>query len=263
MKTRSYATLIGLGAITLLIGLAIVTAPSSAGAGEDPHKQPRVSVDAAKQLLRSAVASVAQSLPAAIDYEGTADRPGVRVYSFQSDGVRGLVDVYDGHIAMLTLPKLATDQRSTMTADQAIAAADGYLDRLNSPRVGMEVTVQQGTGGGFLGFTVIYQRTDGGVILPDYRVLEIDGTDGSLISVVDVRREVGPLQDTRIGQDSAIQIALAATPGTKVANVAQLVTFDATGRQLQVWQVALAPDNPTVPGTVVFVDVQTGLVVTL
>jgi hypothetical protein len=182
---------------------------------------------------------------------------------FRSAGVWAYVDVSDGHLALLTLPKLVSDLPLGLTSEDARSAAVKYLQTLRSPIEGMDVSVEEGTGGGFPGYTVTFQRTADGVLLPDYRIVEIDGTDGSLISLVDVRRPLDALQAPQISQGRAIQLALETTSNAHVAGIAQTVTFDRTGQQLQVWQVSLLPDDPTAPGSVVLIDTQTGALVNL
>jgi len=255
MKHRLLAS--GAVAAFCLVAAAVFTTVIGAQS-TDPHKQANVSIVDAEGTLRNVIGEVAKSPEAAMAYEGTVDRPGVRVYSFAEDGYTGYVDVSDGHVALLTVPTTTRDEAIVLSQEDAKLASDQFLSKLDSPNDGMDVSVTEGTGGGFPGYTVTYQRFQDGVALADYRVVEIDGIDGSLISLVDVRRDSGPLPTAAVTEAQADKIAQGTLDGSHVVSAQLTVLFDVAGATREVWLVALAADDPGIPGTAVFVDAVSG-----
>jgi hypothetical protein len=137
----------------------------------DPHKAIVVSSDQASAILDRLLPADKRHL----SYQGTADRPGVRVHIFGGADVTGAVDVSDGHVTMLTLPVLTEGGAFTIvTAEQATKAALAFLKSIGSPVDGFDVGVTAETGSGTPGYTVTLSRLSGTVALPDYRVVEVD-----------------------------------------------------------------------------------------
>jgi hypothetical protein len=251
-----------LSVLALLGLLAIATVAFAANTAAsapvvDPHKSLVVSRGAAEASLRKTL----DSYSGPIKYLGTKDRPGVRTYEFSGSTFHALVDVSDGHVALLTMAIDVANAPLRLTSDQAKAAALKFLGKIGSPTAGMDVAVYPVTGGGFPGYTVQFQRSSDGAALPDYRTVEIDGIDGRVVSMVDVRRPTKPTHVSKLTKDAAVRQAKAGNAGARSADARLVVTFDKAGAQKQVWEVQLAPTGQDIAGKIVYVDADTGALV--
>lgn len=252
---RSLGGLMLIGIVAVVV--TVVGASRFGVQAGDPHKRATLSVAQANIGLTDVIATLTGA-NAKLTYQGTLDRPGVRVYSFAGSGFSGYVDVFDGHVALLTVPALVGEGPSTLDAEGARQTADEYLEELGSPIDGMEVDVKQGTGGGFAGYTITYQMIKNGVYMPDYRIVEVDAASAGLISLVDVRRPVGDIVAAALSEADARRIALSSASDSEVVSTSLIVTFDTTGRAIEAWQVATMPKQKGGPGSVVLIDAQTG-----
>lgn len=233
-------------ALVLISGQAL-----SAGPKTDPHKDVRVTPEAAR-------AEVARRVPGAgtLTYDGTRDRPGVRVHVFENAKTTAYVDVSDGHIAMLSVatPVAAS---GAVTHDGAITVAQAFLASMESPTEGLDATVSDATGSGIPGFTVSFVRHKGEIVLPDYRMVEIDAASGGVISMIDVRRPyVDPAPPTVTAAQATDIAVRAAAQGSPLAPVL-MVSWDAAGNQQLLWTV---PITAATSATVIMVDAYTGAV---
>jgi hypothetical protein len=193
-----------------------------------------------------------------VTYEGTRDRPGSRGHVFSGSDFSAVVDVSDGHVALLTVSIPTTSSAPRLDATQARELATKYLTADSSPIAGMVVTVAPGTGGGTPGFTVTFQRYDGDVVLPDYRVVEVDSRTGDVISLVDVRRPYTSPGKPEVAKGSAEAAAVAAVGGGRAADTFLTVSWDKAGNQVLIWQIAVEPSAPGDPALVVFIDAHSG-----
>ncbi len=239
-------------ALATLVASAFAATPDKV----DPHKAIVVSSDEASAILDRVLPADKRHL----SYQGTADRPGVRVHLFAGADVTGAVDVSDGHVTMLTLPvPTETGGATTITADQATRTAFAFLESIGSPVDGFGVGVAAETGSGTPGYTVTLTRMSGNVVLPDYRVVEVDGITGTVFSFVDVRRPYNPPPPPTVTAKQATATAIAKVGGGSAPSPRLGVTFDAAGNQVLVWEVAVTPTSVGAPGIVVEIDAQTGL----
>ncbi len=237
MMKRKHLVGLALGAaVALGVGTVAISAASSPKA--DPHKAVIVDSNTARSTLAKALGMSGSQLA----YDGTVDRPGVRSHEFHANGMRGAVDVSDGHISILSFGAPTGNGKLAITAETAEKAARAFLADLGSPVDGMTVTVDPETGAGVPGFTVRFTRMDGQAILPDYRVVEVDGATGKVFSLVDVRR---PYE---------------APPAPAVSATNLQVTFDAQGNQRLVWVVKVESGSEGDPGAIVGIDALTGAV---
>jgi uncharacterized protein YpmB len=238
--------LAGVSSFGAFVGTTQAAAPTG-----DPHKAAVVTVDQAEKALRAATGHFDGTL----EYRGVRDRPGISAYEFSGGGVDGYVDVADGHVTLLTVHKEVSGAPVTINADDAERAADKYLKSIASPTDGMEVSVTDSTASAVPGFTVSYQRRQNGVDLPDYRVVGIDGTDGAVVMLVDVRRPYAPIRVEKVAKAEAIQRAVSKTKGD-VKGVREIVTFDRAGTQQQVWEVTISQSSGSL--SAVYIDSQDG-----
>ena len=169
-----------------------------------------------------------------------------------------MVDVSDGHVASLSLPVPPPSGVTAVTSeDQAKRIAIDYLSAVGSPVDGLSIEVRNSTGAGTPGYTVIFTRTKGDIVLPDYRMVEVDAGTGQVFSFVDVRR---PFQDPGTPKLSARDAASAAVSqlGGGSAKTPQLiVSWDKAGHQKLVWLVPVSGSAGD-PGIVVPIDASSG-----
>lgn len=255
MMKRKHLLGLALGAaVTLGAGTVAISAASSPKA--DPHKTVIVDSNTARSTLARAL-KVPESQ---LTYDGTVDRPGVRSHEFHANGMRAAVDVSDGHISILSFGAPTGNGKSAITAEAAEEAARAFLADLGSPVDGMTVTVDPETGAGVPGYTVKFIRMDGQVILPDYRVVEVDGATGKVFSLVDVRRPYEAPPAPAVSAKDASANAIAKVHGKTVSATTLTVTFDPQGNQRLVWVVKVESGSEGDPGAIVGIDALTGAV---
>lgn len=244
-----------------IVAVAILVAdPVGAATSKgDPHKTIVVSVEQAKAILERVLPADERGLV----YEGTKDRPGVRVHSFSGPDVSGAVDVSDGHIAILSLPVPLGKGTRTVTATQAKATALAFLRSLGSPVAGLDVSVSGTTGSGTPGYTIMLTHKIGNVLLPDYRMVEVDAITGKVFSLVDVRRPYDPPPPPRLDASQAEAAAVQRLGGGTASTPQLEVTFDSQGMQRLVWVVAVTSNEVGAPGAIVTIDALTGMPVKL
>jgi hypothetical protein len=250
--------LVASAAVALVFGAAaLLNAPASAaGGGGDPHKNVVISSDTAKSRIQAILPNAWKGT--ALTYGGTKDRPGIRVHVFSGGGITGMVDVSDGHVSMLELP-VPSPATATVVKSDADAAriATAYLASVGSPTDGLSVEVRDATGSGTPGYTVIFTRMKGDIVLPDYRMVEVDAGTGTVFSFVDVRRPftdpTAPSIDAASAKASAIRHA-----GGGSAQAPQLmVSWDESGAQRLVWLVPVG-NSDGARGAAVPIDAYSG-----
>lgn len=254
MKSIGRNSLLAVPVVGLAIAVAVLALPADASSPpSDPHKTVVVTAEEARAIIERVLPACDRDFT----YEGTKDRPGVRVHVFAGPDVYAAVDVSDGHIAILSLQVPHASGAPTITAAQAERIATEYLRTMGSPIGGLVADVSAATGSGTPGYTVTFRRTAGGAYLPDYRVVQVDGTTGEVFSLVDVRRPVDPPPAPRVTAAQAQAAAAASVGGGSTSTPYLIVWFDPLGRQLLIWMVPVS-GAPGGPGAVIAIDAETG-----
>jgi hypothetical protein len=233
----------------------VVMAPVGASApAAAPHKAMVVSVDDARAILQRVLPAGLRDLT----YEGTKDRPGMRVHVFSGPDASGAVDVSDGHIAMLGLTVPSSTGPETVSAADAQTIATTYLRSIGSPVDELSAEVRGATGSGTPGYTVTFTRMKGSISLPDYRVVEVDCVTGMVFSLVDVRP---PFEDPRppaIDAAAAKAAAVVRAAGSVALDPQLTVSWDVQGNQRLVWIVPVESSAWGAPGAIITIDAETG-----
>jgi hypothetical protein len=252
------------GAIVALITVAFVLGIQGvAGRGrDDPHRVPMVSTHQAQQeVLRVlSVTRGTESSDESIQFIGTDKFMGVSTFSFTGPDFRAEVDVSDGHVAYLDLP-VPTGGTYVVTPSQALSIAKDYLRSVGSPTVGLEASVATGTGSGTSSYRVQFSRTKAGVVLPDSRMVEVDGATGKVFGFMDFRRSYSDPGSPTISQGRAGSIAVSQLPQAgSVVSSTLAVVWDTSGVQRLVWVVSVKPSDVGAPNQTVTVDASSGAI---
>lgn len=145
-----------------------------------------------------------------------------------------------------------------MTHDQALGLAKAYLTSIGSPFDGLDATVSDATGSGTPGFTVTFVGHKGDIVLPDFRIVEIDAASGGVVSMIDVRRPYLDPAPPTVNATQARDIAVRAAAQGAALQPILMVSWDVAGTQQLLWTV---PITMATAATVITVDAYTGAVV--
>ncbi len=263
------AAVVGVAAASPTSSSTPSTGPTASGVPItlDPHKVTRVSPAQAQSAVEKLLAPGNHKTK----YLGTKDRSGIRAHAFSGTDFDALVDVSDGHVTMLTIhsavpatipptvPNLAKGQAPAaepiqavapqITANRAVAIATDYLASIGSPTQGLTVSVRSTTGSGTPGYTVSFQRFAGDTVLPDYRLVEVDASTGTVFSLIDVRRPYVDPGTPHVSLADATRYAVTAAGGGVPRESHLVLWFDAAGTQRLVWEIEVRAANADVPGT--------------
>jgi hypothetical protein len=112
----------------------------------------------------------------------------------------------------------------------------------------LEVSVEWRDHGEASEYVVTFTRRQGGVLLPDQRVLGVNASTGKVFRYSDLRREFVPPGKPAIERDVAVAAAIAASGLEKAVSTGEdlQVAFDSNGKQRLVWRISLqAPIDST------------------
>jgi hypothetical protein len=173
--------------------------------------------------------------------------------------VLSMVDVHDGHVLSLLLPKLTPSSTTvSMSADQALAAASAFLDSQSISTAGLTPAVIIKDRGAIRTYQVSWQRTVNGVTVPDSRMVEIDAVAGVVFHFVWTTRPYSDPPPPAVSRDRAVQLACAAvdqlkgsspSSGPAIKSSCSLdgadlsITFSRDGVQAETWSIRVTVDG--------------------
>lgn len=256
---------VGSALVLLLAGAAMAgTKPQAPAAPADPYRAVQVTPASAiaavramveRPLPQNAAANVgARAQVAAVqtsDLKANAPIDGklLRFYDVEGADVSAIVDAHDGHVAQLLvmsrIPKVRTD--ATINDQQALDIASSYLADQGIAVDGMTAQVKLEDRGAALVYSVSWQRSVNGALVPDSRLVQLDAGTGVIFNVHNTSRPYSNPPTAVVARDQAISAAQdTATKSVgrksatyKLIDASLQVTFDTQGTQGLVWQVKL------------------------
>jgi hypothetical protein len=124
-------------------------------------------------------------------------------------GASAIVDVGTGIVMSINLPQTLT-MAVKLTPDQALAAAEAYMDAHKVPYAGLTSSVTLQDNGSTKYYSVTFVRYVNGVTVPDTRSLSVDPVTGEVFSFVWRQLPYGPVPSPTIDRQAAIEKAVAA-----------------------------------------------------
>jgi hypothetical protein len=257
------------------IALAAVVASSVSGSAGDPRHAVGVDVETARANLLAFIDGSAQRSQALVigssdvrarlasAKAALGDGRYHRFYQFAGDGANAYVDAHDGEVFLLSISaaaggrarldeKAARDIAVAYLADRSVLV-EGMDYRASRTERGSELTV----------FEFTWVAMQGGIELPQRRIVEVDAGSGEVLTVIVDDLPFAPPGDPVVGRDAATTLALGAASidSGAVMSSALRVDFDAsTGAQQLVWRVEV---GSTSGYALVIVDATTGKAVVL
>ena len=184
------------------------------------------------------------------------------LYSVAGPGVQAMVDATTGQLAsVLFLDRMPITPGVTITTDAAQADSLTFLSAAGLANGGLTSSVELIDHGDFKEYAVKWQLRVNGALVPEQRLVSVNPQTGKVFSlvVVSVPYKTPPIPT--ISRQDAIAAAnrLLGAPLTTVESSDLIVTFDANGAQLLVWQIGLRAGGPTPSAAaMVQVDAMTG-----
>jgi hypothetical protein len=265
MNSQRNRVILAASAGVVLIGLISVAAVWSVDTS-DPRRMPALSED-------DAVAAIRAFAPSARDAkaQGTIDGALGRAYQVYGSDVRALVDVADGRVVLYQRPSaVATFEADGprpefVSSSEALAAAVSFLDSHRISIAGLGAPdVELLDHGSSAEYVVTWQKVNAdGVLLPDSRAVRLNPISREVFSYLDLQRPFVDPGTARVDVSEAVRLARASSQDGEVQASQLAVSFDAAGRQMLIWRIAL--EKTTVEGAheawVVLVDANSGQVV--
>jgi len=149
-----------------------------------------------------------------------------------------------------------------VTINAAVAQANSltYLTATGLAPEGLTPTVELMDHGDTKEYAVRWQRRVNGALVPDQRLVSVTPQTGQVFSIVVVSIPYTTPPAPTISSQQAIAAAnqLLGASSTTVASSDLVVTFDADGAQLLVWQIGMHINGSTPGAAMVQVDAMSG-----
>jgi len=235
----------GVGLITVISVAVVSVAMGSLGA--DPAKTTVVSkLQAIADVAAFASLDDAASLTAGDAVDGAYSR----FYEVRGPTIWATVDAHDGHVVSLIFLGVRHPGQVSITQDDAVRRARAFLDSHTVPWKGLEEAVELRDHGEDSEFVVTWVSRQGNIVLPDSRLVGIDGSSGEVVRFNDTRHPYVEPGEPKVDEKTAIEAAVKEAgldASAKTDSTELLVLFDAAGSQLLVWHVALSGPVPSAP----------------
>ena len=184
------------------------------------------------------------------------------LYSVAGPSVQAMVDATTGQLASVLFgDRMPITPAVTITADTARTDSLTFLTGAGLANDGLTPSVELIDHGEFKEYAVKWQLRVNGALVPEQRLISVNPQTGKVFSLVVVSVPYTTPPIPTISRQDAIAAAnlLLGAPLTTVESSDLVVTFDASGAQLLVWQIGLRVGGPTPSAAaMVQVDAMTG-----
>lgn len=183
------------------------------------------------------------------------------LYSVAGPGVQAMVDATTGQLAsVLFSDYMPITPAVTISAGAAQEASLSFLTGAGLANASLMPTVELVDHGDFKEFAVKWQLRVNGALVPEQRLVSVNPQTGKVFSLVVVSVPYSAPPTPTISRQDAIAAAnlLLGAPLTTIESSDLVVTFDASGAQLLVWQIGLRIGGPTPSAAMVQVDAMSG-----
>lgn len=198
--------------------------------------------------------------PIVSEPKATTDSWYVTVTEPGPSGASAIVDAGTGEVRMIVLPQTMT-MAVKLTPDQALAAAEAYMNAHRVSYDGLASSVTLFDSGSTKYYSVTFQRYVNGVTVPDTRMLSVDPVTGEVFSFVWRQIPYGSVPSPTIDREAAIEKALAAAclSPYKIDSVQLLLDPGWVWPGHVVWSVGVSSAATGIDeGYMIEVDAQTG-----
>lgn len=255
---------VGSALVLMLAGAAMAGSKPQAATPADPYRDVQVTPASAIAAVRAMVerplpqnaatyvaarAQVAAVQTADLQANPPIDGKLLRFYDVEGADVSAIVDAHDGHVAQLLavsrIPRVRTN--ATLNDQQALDIASSYLADQGIEVDGMTAQVKLDDRGAALVYSVSWQRSVNGALVPDSRMVQLDAGTGVIFNVHNTSRlysnpptaVVARGKAISAAQDTATKSVGRKSATYKLIDASLQVTFDSQGTQGLVWQVKL------------------------
>ena len=234
--------------------------PQSLSTSRPPSPSPIASPLSTAEVIAAVESFIGRKLssPIVSAPKATTDSWYAQVTEPGPSGAGATVDVGTGKVMSINLPQAMTTTVK-LTPDQALAAAEAYMDAHKVPYAGLTNTVTIEDSGSAKSYSVIFVHTVNGVTVPDARRLSVDPATGDVFGFVWEQLPYGPVASPTIDRQAAIEKAVAAAclSPYKIGSVQLIVDPGWVWPGHVVWSVGVSSAVED-EGYVVEIDAQTG-----
>jgi hypothetical protein len=236
------------------------TPPQSLSTIRPPSPSPIASPLSKAEVIAAVESFIGRKLNSPIVSEpmATTDSWYVTVTEPGPSGASAIVDVGTGKVMSINLPQTLTTI-AKLTPDQALAAAEAYMDAHKVPYAGLTSSVTLEDSGSTKYYSVTFVRYVNGVTVLDTRSLSVDPATGEVFAFVWRQLPYGPVPSPTIDRQAAIEKAVAAAclSPYKIDSVQLLLDPGWVWPGQVVWSVGVSSAVED-EGYVIEVDAQTG-----
>lgn len=218
---------------------------------------PPVGSAGAKVAPEQALAAVQEFAPmqhdlAASSVQQGRDRP---YYVVEGKNVYANVDAVDGTVATLTLTDdVPTAPTIVVSTTEALTAAEQFVDTHDISMAGLTPTTATIDHGSYKEIRVDWELRVNGALVPNRVSLSVNPQTGHVFALTHISRPYDNPAKPVISLDQATAKAVSLVSGTAVSSDL-LVMFDASGKQMLVWQLEVESKSAA---DLVWVDAVTG-----
>jgi hypothetical protein len=251
MKGRLMVRRIGsvISVAALMIAMGCMAANATAASGADSGRD--AAVETVKQFVARGQShgriSTAHANTSDLKAHDRAVGRNYDHYEVDGEDIWAVVDARNGKVSQFLLRKYnPAAGKAVMSETAARAAGESYFADLGISTKGLAVRSERKVRGPDVStYSIVWERRENGVLLPDSRSVEIDAVTGAVFVVRDIEQAYTPPAAPATTREQAIAAAIAATGATNAVpdEPSLRVAFTVGGEQYLAWDVQLAADS--------------------